>query len=81
VKSILDKSFVYTPSHRTNIAETFRRLRDAAAQENKAGAASAGVGFKASDSPGAGLLAPDSSSRRLPNNPVAAAPIQIRRKA
>jgi hypothetical protein len=36
VKSILDKSFVYTPSHRTNIAETFRRLRDAARQQGSA---------------------------------------------
>jgi hypothetical protein len=35
VKSILDKSFVYTPSHRTNIAETFAKWK--AARQDQAG--------------------------------------------
>lgn len=44
-----------------------------AQQENKAGAVSADADFKASDS-GAEFLAPDSQSRRLPNNPAVAGP-------
>jgi len=45
----------------------------AAPQENKAEAASSEADFKASDL-GAGVTAPDSMSRRLPNNPASAAP-------
>lgn len=55
--------------------DDIRRLKnEQAPQGNKAGAASSGADFKATDSEGAELPATDSMSRRLPNNPAVAAP-------
>jgi hypothetical protein len=70
--SILDSRFQYTASHRTNIAETFERARKAAAQ---------GVSRNSEprvSGPNRGVEGLRSSEDK---SPVAAAPIQIRRKA